>query len=165
LLTGGPAAGKSTTSRRLAVARSLAAVVDVDDIRQLVVAGHAAPWDGAEGLRQQRIGAENACDVANRFLHEGIEVVVCDVASPATAALYRRLLPRLVIVQLRLPAAEARRRAASRSFQLTEPEFEALHALEARTNLDVDHTVDVAEMTSEEQAAAVQRLWAGSEVA
>ncbi len=64
LLTGPPAAGKSTTARVLADAQPVAAMIDVDDIRQLVVAGHAAPWDGEAGLRQQRLGVENACDLA-----------------------------------------------------------------------------------------------------
>src|SRR5215212_7138659 len=63
-LTGGPAAGKSATARRLVEPLRRAAVIDVDDIRHLVVAGHAAPWDGAEGQLQQRIGVENACALA-----------------------------------------------------------------------------------------------------
>ena len=94
LLTGGPAAGKSATSRRLVESLRRAAVIDVDDIRHLVVAGHAAPWEGTEGQRQQRIGVENACDLARRFLHEGVDVVLCDVISHETAALYRDLLAR-----------------------------------------------------------------------
>ena len=51
LLTGGPAAGKSTTARRLADGLPLAAVVDVDDVRQLVTSGHVAPWQGDQGTR------------------------------------------------------------------------------------------------------------------
>jgi hypothetical protein len=50
VLTGGPAVGKSTTANLFARRRPRAAVVDVDDVRQLVVSGAAAPWDGAEGL-------------------------------------------------------------------------------------------------------------------
>ena len=57
LLTGPPAAGKSTTARVLADSLPVAAMIDVDDIRQLVVAGHAAPWDGEAGLLQQRLGS------------------------------------------------------------------------------------------------------------
>ena len=44
ILTGGPAAGKTTCARELAVVRERCAVVDVDDIRQLIVAGHVPPW-------------------------------------------------------------------------------------------------------------------------
>lgn len=41
LLSGGPAVGKSTCGRALATERNRAAFIDVDDIRQLVVAGDA----------------------------------------------------------------------------------------------------------------------------
>jgi predicted kinase len=64
VLTGGPAAGKSTTARRLAQTRPRAALIDVDDIRQLIVSGAAAPWEGDEGRRQQHLGVENACGLA-----------------------------------------------------------------------------------------------------
>jgi shikimate kinase len=38
ILTGGPAVGKTTCGRALAVERDRAAYIDVDDIRQLIVA-------------------------------------------------------------------------------------------------------------------------------
>ena len=37
ILTGGPAVGKATCGRALAVERDRAAYIDVDDIRQLIV--------------------------------------------------------------------------------------------------------------------------------
>ncbi len=52
VLTGGPAVGKSTTASLVARQCARAAVIDVDDVRQFVVSGAAAPWDGAEGLAQ-----------------------------------------------------------------------------------------------------------------
>ncbi len=39
VLTGGPAVGKSTTARLLALATARAAVVEVDDVRLLIVSG------------------------------------------------------------------------------------------------------------------------------
>ena len=75
LLTGPPAAGKSTTARAVAALRPRAAVIDVDDIRLLVVSGHAAPWQGDEGRLQQRVGVENACDLANRLESAEFDVV------------------------------------------------------------------------------------------
>jgi hypothetical protein len=68
VLTGGPAAGKSTTAHALAARRTRCAVVDVDDVRQLVVSGAAAPWEGLEGREQQRLGVTNACGLARNFL-------------------------------------------------------------------------------------------------
>jgi predicted kinase len=158
LLTGGPAAGKSATSRRLVESLRRAAVIDVDDIRRLVVAGHAAPWEGTEGQRQQRIGVENACDLARRFLHEGVDVVLCDVISHETAALYRDLLAGVLIVQLRLPLAEARRRASLRPLHLTKDEFDALHGLQTY-DMAVDATLEVGLMSLDEQSEAVAHLW------
>ena len=61
VLTGGPAVGKSTTANHVARRYARAAVIEVDDVRQLVVSGAAAPWDGAEGVAQQRLGVDNAC--------------------------------------------------------------------------------------------------------
>ena len=158
LLTGGPAAGKSATALRLVEPLRRAAVIDVDDIRHLVVAGHAAPWEGTEGQLQQRIGVENACDLARRYLHWGIEVVMSDVLTYETAALYRHLLPGILIVQLRLPLAEARRRASLRPVYLTEDEFNALHALQAK-DLAPDHILEVGPLTLSDQSDAVERLW------
>jgi hypothetical protein len=86
-------------------------VIDVDDIRHLIVAGHSAPWDGQEGRLQQQIGVENACDLANRLWRARFEVVLSDVATATTIELYRLLLPRVAVVQLLLPLKEARQRA------------------------------------------------------
>lgn len=54
---------------------------------------------------------------------------MADVLNDATAALYRRLVPSVVIVRLRLPLREARRRATLRPRHLTDKEFEGLHAM------------------------------------
>ena len=158
LLTGGPAAGKSSTALLVVEPLRRAAVIDVDDIRHLVVAGGAAPWDGSEGRLQQRIGVENACDLARRYLHWGIDVVLSDVLNSETAALYRHLLPGILIVQLRLPLAEARRRANLRPLYLTEDEFNALHALQAN-DLAPDHVLEVGSLSLGDQSDAVARLW------
>ena len=64
VLTGQPAVGKTSAGRALAASRREGAYVDVDDIRQLVVAGHAAPWNGPEGIRQQILGVHNICLLA-----------------------------------------------------------------------------------------------------
>ena len=161
LLTGGPAAGKSATSLRLAKALHRVAVIDVDDIRHLVVAGHAAPWEGDEGARQQRIGVRNACDLTQSFLDARIEVIMSDVLSPDTFQLYRERLPSLVIVRFRLPLIEARRRAMLRPVHLTDNEFDDLHAQEFANDLPADHIIDVEQMSLQEQSDAVMQVWSG----
>jgi hypothetical protein len=161
MLTGGPASGKSATSLRLAKDLHRVAVIDVDDIRHLVVAGHAAPWEGDEGARQQRIGVRNACDLAQSFLDARIEVIMSDVLSPDTFQLYRERLPSLVIVRFRLPLIEARRRAMLRPVHLTDNEFDDLHAQESANDLPADHIIDVAQMSLQEQSDAVRQVWFG----
>ena len=136
----------------------LAAVIDVDDIRQLVVAGHAAPWDGPEGIRQQRLGVENACGLARRFLEAGIEVVLADVVDASTISPYRGRLPGLLAVRLRLSLEAARHRAAQRPIHLTSAEFDALHAREAGGPV-VDEVIDVDGLGLDEQCAAVRAAW------
>ena len=158
LLTGGPAAGKTSTALRLVQELRRAAVIDVDDIRHLVVAGHAAPWAGYEGQLQQRIGVENACDLARRYLRWGIDVVMSDVLDADTARLYRSLVPDILIVQLRLPLTAARRRATHRPVYLTEDEFDALHASQSG-DLAPDCVLDVESLTLAEQSDAVAALW------
>lgn len=159
LLTGPPAAGKSTTARVLADALPLAAMLDVDDLRQLVVAGHAAPWDGHAGLVQQRIGVENACDLARRFASSGIEVVIADVLTLWTAELYRERLPSVMIVHLRISLTEARRRATQRPVHLTDDEFELLHRQQPTDPRLYDHVIDVDGLDLAAQVAAVRDRW------
>ena len=159
LLTGPPAAGKSTTARVLVDSRSLAAMIDVDDIRQLVVAGHAAPWDGEAGLLQQRLGVENTCDLARRFASSGIDVVIADVLTPQTAVLYRARLPSVLIVQLRISVGEARRRAARRAVYLTDDEFELLHRQQPSDRRLYDAVVEVDGLDLAAQVEAVRDSW------
>lgn len=137
-------------------------MVDVDDLRHLVVAGHAAPWEGEDGRRQQLIGVHNACDLARRFHAADIEVVLADVVTDATAALYRQLLQDLQIIRLRLPVEEARRRARARPAGLTDQELRDLHDLDAAATFGVEHVVDVTGLDATAQADAVRRLWSAA---
>ena len=135
-------------------------MVDVDDVRQLVVSGGAAPWDGEDGLRQQWLGVRNACALAGRFVEAGIEVVAADVLTPETLAAYRELLPGCVVVRLTVPLDEAWRRAATRAVWLTDEEFVALHRADAEAGLAVDHVLDVRDLGPDDQVSAVADLWA-----
>lgn len=125
----------------------------------MVVAGHAPPWQGAEGLAQQRLGVENACALARRFATHHFEVVIADVLSPATTLLYRTLLPECLIVRLHVTPTEAQRRATTRTVYLTDEEFAALHAQDLADPPPADHQLDVTPMSVDEQVAAVAALW------
>jgi predicted kinase len=160
VLTGGPAVGKTSTARILAQRRPRCAVIDVDDIRQLMLTGGAAPWQGLEGERQQRLGVANACALAENFLAEGVEVVVADFLTPASLRLYRRKLPRCFVVHLVVTRAEAVSRAGSRIAWLTEAEFGTLHEVDAHNPPDADVRLQVDEYDATSQADAVEAYWA-----
>ncbi|MEU8661267.1 hypothetical protein [Actinoplanes philippinensis] len=159
VLTGGPAVGKTTTGRLLAESRARAAFIDVDDVRQLVVAGAEAPWRGPEGAVQAALAAENAGGMAKRFRTEGFDVVIVDVLTPATSAIYRRMLRTCLIVHLRADLDEARRRARTRRVWLTDDEFELLHRRDQEAPPEADAVIEVAGLTVEQQVAAVAALW------
>ncbi|MET9317094.1 hypothetical protein ABZX12_35190 [Kribbella sp. NPDC003505] len=103
----------------------------MDDVRQFVVTGAAAPWEGEEGREQQWLGVTNACSLARSFLAMGIEVIVTDVLTPETCDLYRCGLPGCLIVHMTVGLPEAMRRAASRKVWLTDHEFRMLHDADA----------------------------------
>lgn len=158
VLTGAPAVGKSTTAAILAKTTARSAFLDVDDIRQLVKNGGAAPWDGDEGIAQQELGVRNAATLAENFLNPGFNVTFADVVDPRTLQLYRELLPGVVVVRLSLRLEEAWRRASLRTVYLTDAEFDALHRQQLEP-LKVDHDVDVSRMGIDEQVQTVRRLW------
>jgi predicted kinase len=159
ILAGGPAVGKSVTARALAEGRPRCAFIDVDDVRQLVVTGAAAPWEGREGWEQQRLGVTNACSLARNFLAMGIEVVVADVLTPETCDLYRCELPGCLIVHMTVGFPEAMRRAASRKVWLTDDEFRMLHEADAANPPDADHRIQVDTLDLQNQTEKVARLW------
>ena len=159
VLTGGPAAGKSATALALSDSTPRCAFIDVDDIRQLVKNGGAAPWEGEEGLRQHVLGVRHACALAKSFTKHGFAAIVADVLTPGTATLYRRLLPDVVLVHLTLSREEARRRASLRPMHLTSGEFEALHEAQVADPPTVDVSLEVTALTAAEQVEAVRELW------
>jgi predicted kinase len=143
VLTGGPAVGKSTCARALAGAADRAAFIDVDDIRQLIVAGAAAPWDDARGAEQLLLGAANACAVARNLVSAGFEVTIADVLTPATTAVYRAELPHCLVVHLRIDITVARQRAATRPTYLSGSEFEWVYQQDVNNPPDADVVLDV----------------------
>jgi hypothetical protein len=160
VLTGPPAVGKSTAARSLASARPRCAVVEVDDLRRLILTGASAPWEGDAGARQRLLGARNACALAANFLAEDIDVVITDVLTPESAVLYRELLPGCLVLRLSAPLCETRRRSASRRRWLTSAEFDARHEYDTAHPPTADATIDVTNYDIARQAAAIEGKWA-----
>jgi len=164
VLTGPPAVGKSTAARSLASARPRCAVVEVDDLRQLVVTGAAAPWEGEAGARQRLLGVRNACALAANFLADDIDVVITDILTPATAMLYSELLPGCLVLRLSAPLSETQRRSGSRRRWLTAAQFVALHEHDSAHPPAAEVTIDVTDFDVTQQAAAIERAWANAGV-
>jgi hypothetical protein len=158
ILSGGPAVGKSTCGRLLAESRARAAFIDVDDIRQLVVAGAATLWSGAEGESQHVLAARNTSGLARNFLSAGFDVVAADLPSADSLVMYRDDLPECLVVHLAISFDGALRRAATRPVYLTDEEFELLHRM-TETPPAVDVVLDVDGLTIEQQTRAIADVW------
>lgn len=106
IITGPPGAGKSTIARKLAEITDKGAVINVDDLRELIKAGFVNPWEKTVQAREQiNLGIKNACSLANNFLELGINVFIDDVvASDESIELYKKLLSKEPRFFLLLPS-------------------------------------------------------------
>jgi len=164
ILTGPPAAGKTTIGPLLAKQLERCAVIDVDQVRAMVVQPHIAPWRGAAGMDQLRFGAHNACTLAQNFVAAGYAVVILDVLTDETAQLYRTALaahqPTIVLL---LPSlAEVLHRNQIRGQWLTDDEVELLYNWQENLHLydrKIDNThipVDALVLELTEQTQKIQ---------
>lgn len=129
ILTGPPGAGKNAVAAAYARQQARCAVIDVDLVRWMVLQPHRAPWEGEEGRRQQHLGVQNACGLARRFREHDFRVVIHDVLSAETVALYRQELrdhePKIISL---LPSfEEIVRRNGLRPPQLTAEQIRTLY--------------------------------------
>ncbi len=158
LLTGPPAAGKSSVARALAQQQVASALVEVDDLRRLVLSGAVPPWEPGEGARQTRLAAAHACELMASFTAAGFAVVATDVLLWDAGEVYRRHPAQPLVVHLHVTLAEVRRRAATRQVHLTVEELAHLHAVERgaeHAEVQVDATaLDLAALT-----ATVAAFW------
>lgn len=158
ILTGPPAAGKSTIGPMIAKQLARCAVIDVDQLRTMVVQPHIAPWRGETGMAQLRLGAQNACAVARNCVAAGFNVVILDVLTDETAALYRDVLnpiPHEIVLLLPMLTASLHRNQARGQF-LTDDEVELLYEWQERlTNYDL--RIDNTEIATETVAQQLAR--------
>jgi tRNA uridine 5-carbamoylmethylation protein Kti12 len=92
VLTGPAGAGKNTVAVELTKQLDHLAVIDGDDVRQMVRQPHKAPWEGEAGATQHELGVQNNCSLARSFVKAGYDVLILDVVSQNLVSTYRREL-------------------------------------------------------------------------
>ena len=96
IISGIPGAGKTTVSKMLCAEFSKSAHIEVDWLREMVVAGHLAPGQEplAESDAQLELGAQNAALLADSFMDKGFTPVIDDVVLRLQLTQYRKFLSR-----------------------------------------------------------------------
>ena len=118
LIVGGPAVGKSTTSRALAARYMKSVHIPVDDLRMMVVAGLAQPgvaW-GEALVEQLALARVNATDMALRYREAGFAVVIDDFWDPFShLGEYERLYQQPEVIRVLLYPNQETAHARNRS--------------------------------------------------
>jgi predicted kinase len=135
ILTGPPAAGKNTIAEVYVKTHLKCAVIDVDDVRQMLKKPHRAPWEGKAGHRQQLLGARNAIVLTKNFIEaEGVDVLILDVLTEETARMYKRQLakyhPKIILLSPSL--GEVQKRNVKRGLTLKPKEILNLFEQQSR---------------------------------
>jgi chloramphenicol 3-O-phosphotransferase len=130
----------------------------VDDLRQLVKSGAAAPWQPGEGARQTELAAHNAALLMTSFHDHGFNVIATDVLLGEAFSAYADASVRPLVVHLHVSLAEARRRAGTRRVHLTDDEFHLLHESEQGASAAAV-SIDTTDLSPEECASKILRLW------
>lgn len=159
ILTGPPATGKNTIAAAFAKQQERCAIIDVDLVRAMLAQPHLAPWEGEEGRKQHHLGVAHACLLARSFLAHGHMVVIHDVLSNDTAAIYRRELHEATpAVVLLLPTLEAiQHRNSLRPHRLTDAEILMLYRWQEELT-DYDHKIDNTTLEPEVIAGQLNHL-------
>lgn len=161
MLFGGPAgAGKSRLAAAWCATRRRAAHVQLDRVRDLIVAGRADPQQpGTLQSEQYELSVRACCALARSFASEGYDVAVDDVLPlPAFERLWRPALDgtdwRAVIVVPSLE--ETLRRAEAREKRVAEEIIRSQHS--ASLEWPERARIDTTGLDVEKSLALVERL-------
>jgi len=163
LISGVPAAGKTTVARALCARFSRAVHIPVDDLREFVVSGRGNPLVPftAETKLQFRLSFETAATMAARYVDEGFLVVIDDVVPRWGLEVYERALGGRALRKVLLaPSLEI---ALERNSSRRGKRFDPATAVPAIKNLHPSLlsggagwlVVDSSRMTIDETVAAV----------
>ena len=93
IISGPPGAGKTSVAEALIERFDRMLLVEVEQLRDWVKAGHRNPWDtDRQAAEQLEMAVRNACAIARETIGMRYAVVIVDVVHPSEAALYRELL-------------------------------------------------------------------------
>lgn len=151
IITGPAGAGKNTIGYLLAKRRKKCAVIDVDMIRWMLCQPHIAPWEGTEGIVQQKLSIINTCMLAANFAKEDCDVVILDVVTNDSAQVYKdNLLNFPLKTILLLPTfEETQKRLQSRTSRISKDEERMIYDWEKELKI-YDEKIDNTNISAED---------------
>jgi len=90
IISGTPAAGKSSVSKAIAEKFPKSAYISVDNMREMVVGGNIASWEDKFG-EQYKLIEKNFLDITRNFLDEGYIVIIDDVLGDEAVKKYQQM--------------------------------------------------------------------------
>lgn len=93
ILSGPPAAGKSSVGQSLAKKFPKSAYFSVDTIRHFVKGGFVKPADDTVKIGQSKLAAEISKDIIRRYLQNGYVVIIDDVIGDKNLTEYQKEFP------------------------------------------------------------------------
>lgn len=137
IISGTPAAGKSSVSKALAEKFPKSAYLNIDSFKDMIVGGNVAPWD-PEGPEQFKLVEKNFLAVTRNFLDEGFVVIIDYVMGDEQVKGYDDLLGDVHGFLLLPSIEELKRRDKERS-----PEYSLEHRIDALYPqfANVDHPI------------------------
>jgi dephospho-CoA kinase len=159
ILSGHVGAGKSTISMLYAKQKPKCVRIETDDLRQMVISPHKAPWEGEEGLQQLRLGVRNACLLAKQFIEAGYDVVIADFVTDETQPIYKDLLSKYSphIVRLSPNYEIAKARFKTRGANITEEQFKMLYDIQAKF-INYDREIDNSSLSAQQVTDQLLKL-------
>lgn len=162
IITGAPAAGKSTVSRLVAERLPRSALVDGDFVNELIVNGRvwALGQPAAEAARQVQLCNRNLCDLAANFADSGF-VPVIDTVIPDRQQLdyfVGTLAPRsvgLVVLAPTIDMCRYRNTVRAEQEQFFFDDYETLTANMRNAFGDIGRWIDTSVLSPDETATLI----------
>ena len=166
ILSGPPAAGKSTIGEKLALAFPRSVNFSLDDIRHFVKNGYVAPWNDTEEEGQSTLATTVAIAMIKQYLAKNFVVIIDDVIDDQGVKVYKDqldeiqaflLLPRLKILKER----DARRTPAKQMGSRVEELYREI----AAKKYELLQIIDSSDQAPEETVTLIQNKVEGEDQA